>query len=68
LNSKGRLFWLIDTINQAQQILDRAGPAAFYWMTEIAAQRSILFAPQINGIPANVNAELGESATLDGSW
>jgi hypothetical protein len=50
-------------ITQAQHILDRAGPAAFYWMTEIAAQLSILSAAQINGIPTNVNAELGESAT-----
>jgi hypothetical protein len=53
-------------INQAQHILDRAGPAAFYWMTEIAAQLSILSAAQINGIPTNVNAELGESATPEG--
>jgi hypothetical protein len=50
-------------INQAQHILDRAGPTAFYWMAEIAAQLSILSAAQINGIPTNVNAELGESAT-----
>ena len=50
-------------IAQAQHILDRAGPAGFYWMTEIAAQLSILAAAQINGIPTNVNAELGESAT-----
>ena len=53
-------------INQAQHILDRAGPAAFYWMTEIAAQLSILSAAQINGIPTNVNAALGESATPEG--
>jgi hypothetical protein len=50
-------------ITQAQRILDRAGPASFYWMTEIAVQLSILSAAQINGIPTNVNAELGESAT-----
>ena len=50
-------------INQAQHILDRAGPSAFYWMVEIAAQLSILSAAQINGIPTNVNVELGESAT-----
>lgn len=50
-------------INQAQLILDRAGPASFYWMTEIAAQLSILAAAQINGIPTNVNVELGEGAT-----
>ena len=50
-------------IKQAQLILDRAGPAAFYWMTEIAAQLSILAAAQINGIPTNVSVELGEGAT-----
>ena len=48
---------------QAQRILDRAGPASFYWMTEIAAQLATLAAAQINGIPTNVNAELGGSAT-----
>lgn len=50
-------------INQAQRILDRAGPSAFYWMSEIAAQLALLAAAQINGIPTNVNVELGESAT-----
>jgi len=34
-------------------------------MTEIAAQLSILAAAQINGIPTNVNAELGEGATAE---
>jgi hypothetical protein len=42
------------------------GPSAFCWMTEIAAQLSILTAAQINGIPTNVNVELGESATPQG--
>jgi hypothetical protein len=32
-------------------------------MTEIAAQLATLAAAQINGIPTNVNAELGNSAT-----
>lgn len=50
-------------IAQAQRILDRAGPASFYWMTEIAAQLATLAAAQINGIPTNVSAELGGSAT-----
>ena len=50
-------------IKQAQLILDRAGPAAFYWMTEIAAQLSILAAAQLNGIPTNVSVELGVGAT-----
>jgi len=32
-------------------------------MSEIAAQLALLAAAQINGIPTNVNVELGESAT-----
>ena len=48
---------------QAERILDRAGPAAFYWMTEISAQLSILAAAQINGLDTNVNVEIGASAT-----
>ena len=48
---------------EAQRILDRAGPGALYWMTEIAAQLAFLGAAQINGIPTNVNHEQGESAT-----
>jgi hypothetical protein len=50
--------YLLDIIN-----LDRAGPAAFYWMGEIAAQLAMLSAAQINGIPTNVNAELRDGAT-----
>ena len=50
-------------LTQAERILDRAGPAAFYWMTEISGQLSILAAAQINGARTNVNDELGESAT-----
>ena len=50
-------------IAEAQRILDRAGPAAFYWVTEIAAQLTLLSAAQINGIPTNVDAELKGSAT-----
>ncbi len=48
---------------QAQRIIDRAGPGAMYWMTDIAAQFAFLAAAQINGIPTNVNAELPDSAT-----
>ena len=44
---------------QAQSILDRAGPAAFYWMSEIATQLAVLSAAKINGLGTNVEAELG---------
>ena len=46
-------------IAQAQSILDKAGPAAFYWMTEIATQLAVLSAAKINGMGTNVEAELG---------
>ncbi len=48
---------------QAQRIIDRAGPGAMYWMTDIAAQFAFLAAAQINGVPTNVSAELPDSAT-----
>jgi hypothetical protein len=54
-----------DHLAKAQEILDKAGPSAFYWMSDIAAQLALLAAAQINGIPTNVNAELGESATAE---
>jgi phage I-like protein len=49
-------------VAQAQGILDQAGPAAFYWMTEIATQLAVLSAAQINGVGTNVDAELGGGA------
>jgi len=44
---------------QAQSILDRAGPGALYWMTDIATQLAVLAAAKINGLGTNVEAELG---------
>ena len=75
LDIKNYLLWIIECNNndeekfndlqlaKAQEIIDRAGPAAFYWMSDIAAQLALLSAAQINGIPTNVNVELGASAT-----
>ena len=42
-------------ILEAQRIIDRAGPVALYWMSDIAAQ--------LNGLPTNVEEKLGSSAT-----
>ena len=50
-------------IEQAGRILDRAGPSAMYWMTDIAAQLAFLAAAQKNGIPTNIDAKVGERAT-----
>ena len=50
-------------IEQAERILDRAGPSAMYWMTDIAAQLAFLAAAKANGIPTSVDAKVGEQAT-----
>ncbi len=52
-----------DQIAEATRILDRAGPGAFYWMSEIATQLAFLASAQVNGIPTNVGAKLGERTT-----
>ena len=67
------LLWIIENndeekfsdlqLSKANEVIDRAGPAAFYWMTEIAAQLSILSAAQINGIHTGIDDELGVNAT-----
>ena len=51
---------------EAQRILDRAGPGAFYWMAEIATQLAFLGAAQANGIPTNVSHELGYEVGIGG--
>ena len=48
---------------QGQQLLDKAGPSALYFMADIATQLSIVASAQINGIPNNVEADLRGQAT-----
>lgn len=50
---------------EAQVILDKLGPNALYFMTDIAAQLAFLAAAQINKIPTNVDAKLNGSATAE---
>ena len=50
-------------IEQAERILNRAGPSAMYWMTDIAAQLAFLAAAQKNGIPTSVDTKVGEHTT-----
>ena len=52
-----------DQLAEAQRIFDRAGPSSLFWMTEIAAQMTLLATAQMNGIPTNVNYEVKEGAT-----
>ena len=50
-------------VEQAERILDRAGPSAMYWMTDIAAQLAFLAAAKINGVATSVDAKVGTSTT-----
>ena len=52
-----------EQLAEAERIIDRAGSSAFYWMTDIAAQMTMLATAQLNGFPTNVSQELGDSAT-----
>ena len=52
-----------DRLSQGQEILDKAGASALYFMADIATQLSIVASAQINGIPNNVEADLRRSAT-----
>ena len=50
---------------EARRIIEKIGPGAFFWITHIATQLAYLSAAQINGLPTNVNAELGDAATAE---
>ena len=50
-------------LSQGQEILDKAGASALYFMADIATQLSIVASAQINGIPNNVEADLRGQAT-----
>lgn len=64
-NANDRAKFSDDRIAQAQRIIDRAGPSAMYWMTEISAQLAYLAAAQINGLPTNVTDQLKGGATAE---
>ena len=48
---------------QGQEILDKAGASALYFMADIATQLSIVASAQMNGIPNNVEADLKGNAS-----
>jgi hypothetical protein len=48
---------------QGQEILDKAGASALYFMADIATQLSIVASAQINGIPNSVEADLRGNAS-----
>ena len=47
-----------DRLLEANQIIERIGAGAFYWMTDIAAQMVLLSTAKFNEIPTSVDAAL----------
>jgi hypothetical protein len=52
-----------ERLTQGQEILDKAGASALYFMADIATQLSIVASAQMNGIPNNVEADLRGNAS-----
>ncbi|MFZ9442177.1 MAG: hypothetical protein ACO26Z_05695 [Candidatus Nanopelagicaceae bacterium] len=50
-------------LHQAREMVDRLGPGAFYWMTDIAASLAAGYAARINGVRTNVDEEVLSPAT-----
>lgn len=50
-------------LHQAREMVDRLGPGAFYWMTDIAASLAAGYAARINGVRTNVDEEVLFPAT-----
>ena len=47
-----------DRLLEAREIIDRVGPGAFYWMTDIAAQMVLLSTAKFNEVPTSVDIAL----------
>ena len=52
-----------ERLTQGQEILDKAGASALYFMADIATQLSIVASAQMNGILNNVEADLRGNAS-----
>ena len=50
---------------EAGEIIDRIGPGAFYWMTDIAAQMVLLSTAKLNGIATSVDHAITVPVTAE---
>ena len=62
-DKNGREKYSEERLTQGQEILDKAGASALYFMADIATQLSIVASAQMNGIPNNVEADLRGNAS-----
>jgi hypothetical protein len=54
-----------EILREAAELIEDLGPGAFYWMTDIAVQMTVLAQCALRDLPTNVEAELGKAATAD---
>jgi len=54
-----------EILQEAAELIEELGPGAFYWMTDIAVQMTVLAQCAIRDIPTNVEAELGKDASAE---
>lgn len=52
-----------EILEEAAELIEELGPGAFYWMTDIAVQMTVLAQCALRGVPTNVEAELGKDAS-----
>ena len=54
-----------EILQEAAELIEELGPGAFYWMTDIAVQMTVLAQCALRDVPTNVEAELGTVASAD---
>ena len=54
-----------EALADAAELIEELGPGAFYWMTEIAVQMTLLAQASLADIPTNVSIELGKSGSAE---
>ena len=52
-----------EILQKAAELIEELGPGAFYWMTDIAVQMTVLAQCALRDMPTNVEAELGKDAS-----
>jgi len=61
----GREKFNDEILKEAAELIEELGPGAFYWMTDIAVQMTVLAQCALRDMPTNVEAELGKEASAE---
>jgi hypothetical protein len=52
-----------EVLQEAAHVIEELGPCAFYWMTNIAIQMTVLAQCALRDMPTNVEAEKSKDAS-----